>query len=233
MVQEKKGMLSIVTTPIGNLGDLSPRATEYLTSADIIACEDTRHTGLLLSRLGIKKKLLSYNDFNEKTRTHLLMDFLSRGNHVALVSDAGTPGISDPAYTLIRSAIDEGYPVFAIPGPSAVLSALVVSGLPLDRFVFEGFLPRKGAKREKHIESLINESRTIVLFESPFRIKRLLQSILEMMGDREISVSREMTKLHEETIRGRVSVVISYFETVNPRGEYTVVIRGKGKEGIP
>ena len=232
MLNSLSGRLFIVSTPIGNLSDLSSRAVETLKSVSLIACEDTRHTGLLLSRLGIKNKLVPYNDINEFSRTPHIIRMLSDGSDVALVSDAGTPGVSDPAYRVVRAAIDSGFTVYSIPGASAVLSALVVSGLPLDRFVFEGFLPSKGAKRKKCLEVLINETRTIVLYESPFRIINLLELILSTLGDRDISVSRELTKLHEETIRGLTSSVLSELKSKKPRGEYTVVLRGIGKKGI-
>jgi 16S rRNA (cytidine1402-2'-O)-methyltransferase len=225
------GSLYIVSTPIGNMGDFSPRALECLRAVEYIACEDTRHTGLFLSRLGIKKRLLSYNDINEKSRSLYVTRLLSEGNDVALVCDAGTPGISDPAYRVINSAVTAGYKVYSIPGASAVLAALVVSGLPLDRFIFEGFLPQKGMKRIKSIEALKDEPRTIVLYESPYRIMNLLEQILDILGDREISVSRELTKLYEETIHGKVSEVLSNLKGQKPRGEYTVVIRGIGKKG--
>ncbi len=223
--------LFIVSTPIGNMGDLSPRAVECLSSVSLIACEDTRHTGLLLSRLGIKKRLVSYHEINERARVPRIIEALRDGLDVALVSDAGTPGVSDPAYRLIRAALDSGFSVLGVPGPSALLAALVVSGLPLDRFVFEGFLPQKGAKRLTHLEGLKDEPRTIVVYESPFRIIKLLESILAVMGNREVSVSRELTKLHEETVRGNVSDVLSTLKMKKPRGEYTVVIRGLGKRG--
>jgi 16S rRNA (cytidine1402-2'-O)-methyltransferase len=225
------GNLYIVSTPIGNMGDLSPRAVECLSGVDLIACEDTRHTGLLLSRLGIKKRLVPYNDINEYNRTPLIIQTLTQGQDVALVSDAGTPGVSDPAYRVVCAAVEAGCPVFSIPGPSAVLAALVVSGLPLDRFVFEGFLPSKGKRRENSLLSFKDEPRTIVLYESPFRIINLLELIFTLLGDREISVSREITKLHEETVRGRVSDVVATLKSKKPRGEYTVVIRGLGKRG--
>ena len=230
MKELKKGHLYIISTPIGNMNDISPRAIECFKSVDFVACEDTRHSGLLLSRLGIKKKLLSYNDINALKQTQVLLKYLEQGHDVALVSDAGTPGISDPAYRIIRAAIDAQFEVIAVPGPSAVLSALVISGLPLDRFVFEGFIPQKGARRRNRIEALANEPRTIILFESPHRIIDLLESVLEIFGNREISVSREMTKLHEETIRGNVSDVLETLKTKKLRGEFTVVIRGTGKE---
>jgi 16S rRNA (cytidine1402-2'-O)-methyltransferase len=213
------------------MGDLSPRAVECLSRVHLIACEDTRHTGLLLSRLGIKNRLVPYNDINERARTPLIMETLARGQDVALVSDAGTPGVSDPAYRVVRAAVDSGFPVLSIPGPSAVLAALVVSGLPLDRFVFEGFLPSKGLKREKSLAVLKNEPRTMVLYESPFRIINLLELVVSVLGDREISVSRELTKLHEETVRGLASEVLATLKNKKPRGEYTVVIRGLGKRG--
>lgn len=225
------GCLFIVSTPIGNMDDLSPRALDRLRSVDLIACEDTRHTGLFLSRLGIKKRLVQYHDINETKCTLFLLETLSSGCNVALVCDAGTPGVSDPAYRIVRAAVEHGIPVLSIPGPSAVLAALVVSGLPLDRFVFEGFLPSRGMKRLKSLEALMNEPRTIVLFESPYRIINLLESVLSVLGEREISVSRELTKLFEETVRGSVSSVLEALKRKKPRGEYTVVIRGIGKRG--
>ncbi|MDP2984236.1 MAG: 16S rRNA (cytidine(1402)-2'-O)-methyltransferase [Candidatus Latescibacter sp.] len=231
MLEITPGSLFIVSTPIGNMGDLSTRALEHLRSVELVVCEDTRHTGLFLSRLEIKQRLVSYHDQNERSRTSLIMKTLAEGSDVALVSDAGTPGISDPAYRIVHAAACAGYAVFSIPGPSAVLAALVVSGLPLDRFVFEGFLPPRGMKRVKSIEALKDEPRTIVLYESPHRISNLLEQVHSIMGDRAISVSREITKLHEETIRGRVSEVLAHLKERKPRGEYTVVINGIGKRG--
>lgn len=227
------GVLYIVSTPIGNTGDITARAVERLASACLVACEDTRHTGRLLSRLGIKNRLMSYNDNNAERRVPAILDILASGGDVAIVSDAGTPGVSDPAYRIVRAAIDAGFDVMSVPGPSAVLAALVVSGLPLDRFVFEGFLPRKGAKRTRHLESLAHETRTIVLYESPYRIVDLLDRIHDILGDRDISVSRELTKLHEETVRGPVSRVLETVASGKPRGEYTVVIRGVSRKDAP
>ncbi|MBT4483826.1 MAG: 16S rRNA (cytidine(1402)-2'-O)-methyltransferase [Candidatus Latescibacteria bacterium] len=229
MNKTKKGQLFVVSTPIGNMSDFSQRAIDCLKSANIVACEDTRRTGLLFSRLGFKKKLFSYHNFNELKRTPAIIENLNNGNDVALVSDAGTPGISDPAYRVVRAAVEAGFDVIPVPGPSAVLASLVVSGLPPDRFVFEGFLPPKGAKRLKRIEAMADEQRTIILFESPHKILLLLENILSILGDREISVSREITKLHEETIRGNVSIVLEKMIAAKPRGEYTVVIRGREK----
>jgi len=230
MKKTERGRLFIVSTPIGNMGDMSGRAVDCLKSVEIVACEDTRRTGRLLSRLGFKKRLVSYHDHNEAARSLSVVRALEDGLDVAVVSDAGTPGVSDPAYRVVRAAIDSGCEVIPVPGPSSLLSALVVSGLPLDRFVFEGFLPRKGAKRTKRLEFLSNEPRTIVLFESPHRIIRLLEEIIEILGDREVSVSRELTKLHEETVRGRASEVLETLKTRPPRGEYTVVVEGSSNK---
>jgi len=227
------GRLFIISTPIGNLDDITRRAVSTLENVDIVACEDTRHTGRLLSRLDIKKPLLSYHNFNESKRSSVITDHLLDGKDVALVSDSGTPGVSDPAYRVVRVAIDADIPIFAVPGPSALLSALVISGLPLDRFVFEGFLPPKGAKRLKRLETLSDETRTIIFFESPHRILYLLENISSILGDRYVSVSREMTKLHEETVRGQVSTVLENLRRSKPRGEYTVVVHGSGKKGTP
>ncbi|HDY86893.1 MAG TPA: 16S rRNA (cytidine(1402)-2'-O)-methyltransferase, partial [bacterium] len=220
----KNGKLFIVSTPIGNLKDITQRAIDTLRSVEAVACEDTRRTGQLLSHLGFKKKLISYNDINAEIKVNLILSIIEKGLDIALVSDAGTPGISDPAYRLVKSAVEKEFEVLSIPGPSAVLGALVVSGFPLDKFVFEGFLPSKGAKRKKSILLLKYEHRTIILYEAPHRIKNLLELIHEILGDREISVSREMTKLYEETVRGKVSDIIEKMKPVKPRGEYTVVI---------
>lgn len=220
------GTLFIVSTPIGNLADMTPRAVECLRSVSLIACEDTRRTGLLCAKLDCRNRYLSYNDVNAVSRIGAIMEVLSRGEDVALVSDAGTPGISDPAYRLVAAAVRDGVTVVAIPGASAALSALVVSGFPLDRFVFEGFLPQKGAKRAKRLAALASEPRTMILYESPYRILKLLELIRDTFGDREVSVSRELTKLHEETVRGPVTAVLARLEGKKPRGEYTVVIRG-------
>ena len=220
------GRLYIVSTPIGNLDDISRRALECLGNVGLIACEDTRHTGLMLSRLGIKNKLISYHNFNEASRSSTIVNNLENGIDVALVSDAGTPGICDPAYRVVRAAIDGGFDVLSVPGPSSLLSALVISGLPLDRFIFEGFLPPKGAKRLKRIEALVDEIRTIVFFESPHRVVSLLESVRDILGEREVSVSRELTKLHEETVRGTVSDIIAKLSDTKRRGEYTIVVQG-------
>ena len=220
------GILYIVSTPIGNLGDIAPRAVDCLRTVTAVACEDTRRTGLLLSRLGFKNTYISYNDVNAQRKVPRIIEMLKSGEDIALVSDAGTPGISDPAYRLVQAAVEDGIVINSIPGPSAVLSALVISGFPLDKFVFEGFLPQKGKKRETALERLKDEYRTIIFYESPYRIVKLLTQILAILGDRNVSVSREMTKLHEETVRGPVSEVLEILNSKKPRGEYTVVVRG-------
>ena len=224
------GKLFIVSTPIGNLDDMPPRAVDCLRSVSAIACEDTRRTGLLCSRFGFKNRYISYNDINASRRVDGIVNLLAEGGDVALVSDAGTPGVSDPAYRLVTAAIAADIDIVAIPGPSALLAALVVSGFALDRFVFEGFLPRKGAKRRNQLLSLKDERRTIVLYESPHRICDLLERIRDDLDDRDVSVSRELTKLHEETLRGKASDVLDRLDEHRRRGEFTVVIRGMEKE---
>ena len=223
------GTLYIVATPIGNLEDLTPRAMSVLGNSAFVACEDTRRTGRLLKHLDISSRLISYHDHNEERSAARIVSAIERGDDVAVVSDAGTPGVSDPAYRVIRAAIEAGITVMAVPGASAVLSALVVSGMPLDRFVFEGFLPPKPGKRRGRLEALALEQRTIVLYESPYRVIALIEAIVDVFGeDRELSVSREMTKLHEETVRGRAMDVFEELRERKPRGEYTLVIRGTG-----
>jgi 16S rRNA (cytidine1402-2'-O)-methyltransferase len=223
------GTLYIVATPIGNLEDLTPRAVSVLGNSAFVACEDTRRTGRLLKHLDISTRLISYHDHNEERSAARIVSAIERGDDVAVVSDAGTPGVSDPAYRVIRAALEAGITVMAVPGASAVLSALVVSGMPLDRFVFEGFLPPKSGKRRGRLEALALEQRTIVLYESPYRVVALIEAIVDIFGeDRELSVSREMTKLHEETVRGRAADVFEELRDRKPRGEYTLVIRGTG-----
>ncbi len=224
------GRLVIVSTPIGNLDDMSPRAAAALAEADLVACEDTRRTCMLLKHLDITARMISYHEHNEARRAAEITARLSEGATVAVVSDAGTPGLSDPAYRVVRAAVEAGCEVVAIPGPSALLAALVVSGLPTDRFIFEGFLPPKGAKRLRRLEALRDEPRTIVLYESPYRIIALVEAVADIFVDREISVSRELTKLHEETVRGPAPEVLARLREKPPRGEYTIVIHGAPRE---
>jgi 16S rRNA (cytidine1402-2'-O)-methyltransferase len=222
------GRLYVVGTPIGNLADITERAISTLGMVDLVAAEDTRRTGRLLSRLGLKVRMRSLFEGNEKERTPELLARLREGKDVALVSDAGMPGISDPGYRLVRACADEGIDVRVVPGPSAVTAALVVSGLPVERFVFEGFLPRRTSERRQRLRDLADDPRTVVLFESPLRLATLLRDVLDELGDRRVAVARELTKLHEEVIRGRAAEIIATLAGSEPRGEVVVVIEGAG-----
>jgi 16S rRNA (cytidine1402-2'-O)-methyltransferase len=227
------GTLWLVGTPIGNLGDLAPRAREVLASVDVIAAEDTRRSGRLLKGLDIRKPLVSFFEGNERERTEELLDRLKGGSSVALVTDGGMPSVSDPGFRLVRACAQEGLDIRVAPGPSAVLAALAVSGLPTDRFAFEGFLPKKSGDRTRRLADLRNEARTLVLFESALRVQRLLNEILDAFGDRRVAVARELTKLHEEVFRGRVSEILAKLGETELRGEVTVVIEGAIDEEAP
>ncbi|MEN9980057.1 MAG: 16S rRNA (cytidine(1402)-2'-O)-methyltransferase [candidate division WOR-3 bacterium] len=218
--------LYIVSTPIGNLGDITQRALTVLAGVDLIACEDTRKTGLLLKNFSITNRLISYNEYNKFRRTPEILTVLSQQRAVALVSDAGTPGISDPGFYLIRAAIEQGIRVIPVPGASAILAALVVSGLPSDRFVFEGFLPKRAGRRRKRLAALVDETRTVIFLESARRLIRLLNEIGEVLGDRRVVVCRELTKKYEEIIRGRVSEVLEVLTSRKIKGEVVVVVSG-------
>jgi 16S rRNA (cytidine1402-2'-O)-methyltransferase len=220
------GTLYLVGTPIGNLGDMTRRARETLAQVDLIAAEDTRRTGRLLSTFDISKPMLSFFEGNERERTRQLINRLVEGESVALVTDGGMPAVSDPGFRLVRAAAAEGIDVRVVPGPSAAIAALVVSGLPTDRFVFEGFLPRKEGERMRRLEELSREQRTIVCFESPVRVQILLRDLLIVMGDRQVAIARELTKLHEEVLRGRASEVLAQVTDLELRGEVVVVIGG-------
>jgi len=220
------GHLYVVGTPIGNLADLSERARETLATVDLVAAEDTRRTGRLLAHLGLKIRMLSLFEGNERQRIDELLDRLREGERVALVSDAGMPAVSDPGFRLLRAAIDAGVEISVVPGPSAVTAALVVSGLPTDRWVFEGFLPRRPSERRERLRALAHDPRTVVLFESPLRVITLLRDVLVELGDRRAAVARELTKLHEEVVRGRISEVLASLLDREPRGELVVVIEG-------
>jgi 16S rRNA (cytidine1402-2'-O)-methyltransferase len=222
------GTLYVVSTPIGNLDDITYRAIKILSSVDVIAAEDTRTSKILLNHYNISKPMLSYHSYNEQRRTPELISRLLEGQSVALITDAGTPGISDPAFVILKSAVENSIPIIPIPGASSVLAALVVSGLPFDRFVFEGFLPQKKGRKSK-LESLKEETRTIVLFESPHRILKLLDEIQLCLGDRTIAVVRELTKKFEEVKRGKVSHIREELSKKESRGEYVVVIEGRKK----
>ena len=220
------GHLYVVGTPIGNLGDLSDRARETLATVDLVAAEDTRRTGKLLAHAGIRARMLSLFEGNERQRIDELLERLSEGATVALVSDAGMPAVSDPGFRLLRAAVEAGIGISVVPGPSAVTAALVVSGLPTDRWVFEGFLPRRPSERRSRLRALAHDPRTVVLFESPLRVVTLLRDVLVELGDRRAAVARELTKIHEEVLRGRVSEVLAMLLDSEPRGEIVVVLEG-------
>lgn len=218
------GTLYIVSTPIGNLQDITFRALEVLKSVDLIAAEDTRHTRILLDRYEIKTPTTSYFEYSKIQKTEYLLKALGEGRSIALVSDAGTPGISDPGWKIIRLCIDGNIPVIPIPGPSGLVTALTISGKPTDKFTFEGFLPPKTIKRKKRLEKLRDEKRTVVLYESPHRIEKLLEDILEVYGDIEVVLARELTKKFEEILRKKASEHIERFKTSKPRGEFIVIL---------
>ncbi|HID32029.1 MAG TPA: 16S rRNA (cytidine(1402)-2'-O)-methyltransferase [bacterium (Candidatus Stahlbacteria)] len=218
--------LYVVGTPIGNLQDITLRALEVLRSSDLIACEDKRRTGILLKTYNIKKPLLAYHDHNKKTMTPKILSMISKNKMVALVADAGMPGICDPGFYLIREAIRAGIEIVPIPGPSALVTGLVISGLPTDRFVFEGYLHRRRGRRRKQLTGLRNEKRSTVIYEAPSRIIRTLEDILEILGDRDVALVREMTKRFEEVVRGKVSEVIEELKQKKIRGELTLIIQG-------
>ena len=218
------GTLYIVSTPIGNLADITMRAIETLKSVDLIAAEDTRHTKILLDRYQITAPMTSYFEYNKIQKTEYLLGVLKEGRSIALVSDAGTPGISDPGYRIIRMCLDNNIPVIPIPGASGILTALVASGKPTDRFAFEGFLSNKSIRRKNQLMKLKTEDRTIVLYESPHRIVKMLEDVLEVYGDIDIVVAREMTKKFEEVRREKVSASIEHFRSVTPKGEFILVI---------
>jgi len=222
------GTLVLVATPIGNLGDLAPRAVDVLRSADVICCEDTRRLAKLLAHAGVARpRVIVVNDHTETERIGDVLDLLNRGALVAVVSDAGTPGISDPGERLARAARDAGHAVTVAPGASAAVGALVVSGLPAGRFVFEGFLPRSGSGRRQRLAELVHERRTIVLYEAPHRLARTLADLAGTLGpDRDVAVVRELTKLHEEVWRGSLADARERAAATEPRGEHVLVVAG-------
>jgi len=219
--------LYVVATPIGNLEDISLRALRTLREVRLIAAEDTRRTKQFLVTYNIKTPMTSYHEHNKWAKLDYILGYLDSGD-VALVCNAGTPGISDPGYELIVAATHRGIPVVPIPGASVVITALVVSGLPVERFVYLGFLPRKASSRRKLLQSVADECGTIVVLETPHRLQAALNDILQVLGDRKIAVCRELTKIHEEVFRGRVSQAVEHF--AQPRGEFTLVIEGKEED---
>ncbi len=220
------GILYICGTPIGNLEDITLRALKILKEVNLIAAEDTRHTLKLLNRYQINTKVTSYYEYNKFKKAPYLVEVLKNGQDIALVSDAGMPGISDPGYVLINLALENNIKIIPVPGVSALITALVVSGLPTDKFVFEGFLPRKIKERKRYFKSIENEERTIIFYETPHRLKRALKDMLEILGDRKVVIARELTKLYEEIIRGKLSQVLTEISTKEVKGEITLIVQG-------
>jgi 16S rRNA (cytidine1402-2'-O)-methyltransferase len=217
-------MLYVVATPIGNLGDITLRAIEVLKTVDVVAAEDTRRSGILLKHLGIKKPFVSYHEHNEATRTPQLVEELVRGENVALITDAGTPGVSDPGFRLIRECIKRGVPFTIIPGPSSILTALVGSGFSTDKFSFGGFLPVKSGQRERELRAAAERDETTIFFESPYRLIKTLVACTYVMPDRQVCVARELTKKFEEFRRGTAADLLAHYQTHPPKGEIVFVI---------
>lgn len=222
------GRLFLVATPIGNLGDITFRAVEILKQVDLIACEDTRHSRVLLDRYAVNKPLTSYFDFSEKQKTPALIEKLKSGASIALISDAGTPGIADPGFRLISAAIREGIAVESVPGPSALVSALVASGLPADRFIFEGFFPVKEGQKRTRLLALKDESRTVIFYESPHRLLKTLKLMAEVLDDAPVVVARELTKKFEEIFRGTAGEALAHFEGKKVLGEFVILFNCLG-----
>ena len=227
------GTLFLVGTPIGNLDDLSPRALETLRAVDFIAAEDTRVTLKLLNRFEIKKKLVCYFEHNRAEMGEKILARLLDGENCALVTDAGMPAISDPGEYIVRQCAAQGVTVCAVPGPSALVTALAVSGLPTQRFTFEGFLSVSGRSRRAHLESLRGERRTMVFYEAPHKLVRTLQDLLDALGERDVALCRELTKLHEEVVRTTLSGAIARYSETPPRGEFVLVVRGAPEDTGP
>jgi len=218
------GTLYLVATPIGNLSDITHRALQVLRDVDLIACEDTRHTHKLLSHYGITTKTISYHEHNEQQRTAELIDLVKQGSSIAVVSDAGTPAVSDPGFRLVRAAIENEVPVVPVPGPSALISALVAAGLPTDEFFFAGFLPPKANARRTRLSELQSVPGTLIFYEAPHRLAATLKDAYEILGERDAVVARELTKVHEEIRRGRLSELSEHYDREDPRGEIVVLI---------
>ncbi|HEY7874566.1 MAG TPA: 16S rRNA (cytidine(1402)-2'-O)-methyltransferase [Actinomycetota bacterium] len=226
------GRLVLCATPIGNLEDVSARALRMLAEADVVACEDTRRTRKLLTHYGVSvRELVVYNDVNERRQAPALLERLQRGATVVLVSDAGTPGLSDPGYRLVSACVEADVAMEVVPGPNAAVAALALSGLPPGRFAFEGFLPRKPGPRRRRIEELATERRTLVLYESPHRVEATLADLLEGLGDRACALARELTKMHEEVRRGSVAEVLDGVRATPPKGEIVLVVEGAVHSG--
>jgi 16S rRNA (cytidine1402-2'-O)-methyltransferase len=224
------GTIYLVPTPIGNMGDITSRAVEVLSTVDLIACEDTRVSGNLLKKLGVSKKLVSYHEFNERRRAEQLVESVRTGTNIAVISDGGSPGISDPAYRIVRAAIESGLNVVALPGPCAIIPALTASGLPTDRFFFEGFLPQKEGARKNRLRHLSDFPHTLVIYESPHRVQKTLANALEVLGDREACLAREISKKFEQYVRGPISRIIAELSDRSVKGEIVLIIAGASKE---
>jgi 16S rRNA (cytidine1402-2'-O)-methyltransferase len=220
------GILYLVATPIGNLEDITLRAIRVLREVDFVICEDSRRSGMLLKHLDIKKPLRTLHDHTQKSGLEALVLEIKNGAQAALVSDAGTPIISDPGFPLVRELVRLGVKIEAIPGPCAFVSALIVSGLPANEFTFIGYLPQKETARRNRLQEFAGEKRTLIFYESPYRLLKALKDMAEILGDREASVSREMTKKFEETTRGKLSEILSYFESKKVLGEFAIVVKG-------
>lgn len=226
------GTLYLCATPIGNLEDITYRVLRTLKEVDLIAAEDTRNSIKLLNHFDIQTPMTSYHEFNKIEKAYQLVGKLKEGKNIALITDAGTPGISDPGEDIVRICYEEGIEVTSLPGAAACITALTMSGLPTRRFAFEAFLPRDKKERASVLEELKNETRTIILYEAPHHLLKTLKELLEALGDREITICRELTKKHEEKIKSTFSSLISYYEDKEPRGEYVLVVRGKSFEEI-
>jgi 16S rRNA (cytidine1402-2'-O)-methyltransferase len=219
-------MLYVIATPIGNLGDITLRALEVLKSVDLVAAEDTRHSGMLLKHLGIKKPFVSYYEHNEAMRTAELVERLARGENIALITDAGTPGLSDPGFRLVRECIQRELSFSIIPGPSSILTALVGSGFSTAKFSFRGFLPVKTGRRERELRAAAESDETIIFFESPYRLIKTLAACIDVMPDRQLCIARELTKKFEEFRRGTARELLAHYEAQPPKGEIVLVISG-------
>lgn len=225
--------LYLVSTPIGNLEDITLRALRVLKEVSLIACEDTRHTRRLLDHFGINKPTISYHEHNEQARADELVQRMLGGESIAIVSDAGTPGISDPAYRIVTKAIEHGITVVPIPGAAALIAGITASGLPTDSFLFAGFPPHKKMARRAKLEEFKNQRATLIFYEAPHRIRETLADALEIFGNRQAALARELTKLHEQFIRGNLSEIVAHFDTHEPRGEMVLVIAGSGDDNLP
>jgi len=228
--KKSPGTLALVSTPIGNLGDMTYRGVETLREVSAVLAEDTRHTRKLFAHFGIQNELIPYHDHNKEKATPGIIERLLGGEDLALVTDAGTPGVSDPGYYLVRAAVTGGVPVTVVPGANAILPALLLSGFPTDAFIFEGFLPRKKGELHRKLLTLEGERRTVVYFVSPHRLLKVLEAVDEVLGARTVAVTREITKLHEEVKRGTARQLIDYYGTRRIRGEIVLLIAGRVKE---